>query len=90
MMSLTRSAALALVAVLGLHLPFSPALAQDNGETTADAETGGEDDGEEGGFWDRIDENITVEYPGADSSGRIDPDGGGGGGDAGGGGGHSG
>lgn len=96
-MTFRTQATITLVASVGLCAPFAVASAQDdadssNGLETPPPEATAEATQDEGvrGFWDWIEENITIEYPDGESPDDDRGGGHGGGGDSGGGGGHGG
>ncbi len=97
-MTLKTQAKITLVASVGLCAPFAVASAQDDADSSNGLETPPPEataeaaqDEDVHGFWDWVEENITIEYPDGQSpdDGRGG-DGRGGGGDSGGGGGHGG
>ncbi len=99
-MTLRTQAKITLVASVGLCAPFAVASAQDDADSSNGLETPPPEatseaaqDEDVRGFWDWVEENITIEYPDGqspDDDRGGDGRGGGGGGDSGGGGGHGG
>ena len=91
-MTLRTQAKITLVASVGLCAPFAVASAQDDADSSNGLETPPPEatseaaqDEDVRGFWDWVEENITIEYPDGQSPGDDR-----GGGDSGGGGGHGG